>query len=329
MRLKVPMMVAVFLAAALVSIAFMPAHVAEAKFSNRIEVQYNWTPKPAEQGKSLSITVSVKNKQASPMTITYVGVHFDWQAQNVYYEEMSSIVLNTDQVKNFTLSFVVPVNSSIGNHDYSLRIDYTISGTPYSEKSDKISGFEVKAPSEDGGDDDKATQTSLTLILGIGGAVVAVLFVLVIVLKKRHDRGKKRAEIIRARGAEPATATKPEGQTVAVQGPATPSGQSPYGPTSAQAAAGVAHAVAPGTAPGIALVPPLRPLAPPPGPSQARPGPTSTIPMPPKPPTPFGIVRSPKQATPGEDIAVPEGVCGNCGAKVKGRVCTECGGRMV
>ena len=343
---------ALSLVAGLLSLAVLSAPIVDARLSTRIEVSQSWAPKKPEPGNAVTFTVHITNKQTEPMIVTYVGVHMGWQASTAYYETISSMTLTPGQGADFTVSFAVPADAKVGNHDYIIRIDYTVAGTPYSEKTDKVANFAVFEPATDDGGGGGASGDPLMLIMAIGVPVIIVLVLVIVLVKTRSDKHRKRSAVIRARSEPQAAATLPATQEATPGHPeaavavTAPSGQVPQGTqgqvqphavvhqttygvqattTEAQPQSGTTPMPArpPGTPQGVTPMP----SAPPQGRPQAT---GAAVPMPAKPPTPFGVVRSPKQATPGEDTkAVPVGACGNCGAPVKGRVCTACGARVV
>lgn len=141
----------------IVAVSWMPSASAEGNF----DVRKMFSSNPAEQGDIVTVTVDITNNDSNQAKITWLGIHFDWQEENIYtvssdVSEEEPKPIASGETKSFTINFEVPSNVQTGSHTYDIQFKYDLqdgwSGgwNSYTWKSEILTNFRVDEKDRDG-----------------------------------------------------------------------------------------------------------------------------------------------------------------------------------
>ena len=94
-------------------------------------VTHSFSSNPAEQGDVETITISITNNNPDQCRITWLGIHFDWQAEDIYFicddvSEENPESIATGETESFGIIFEIPSNVQTGTHTYDIRFYYDL-----------------------------------------------------------------------------------------------------------------------------------------------------------------------------------------------------------
>jgi Tol biopolymer transport system component len=91
-----------------------------------VNVEFEKCAVPGSTGK-VSLTINPRNIRDT-LKIEKVGLHFDWNSEDRYVENVSSLPILTkpDGVAQVILEFSVPKNAELGYHFYDVRVQYSV-----------------------------------------------------------------------------------------------------------------------------------------------------------------------------------------------------------
>jgi TolB protein len=91
-----------------------------------VNVEFEKCAVPGSTGKA-SLTINPRNIRDT-LKIENVGLHFDWNSEGRYSENVSSLPILTkpDGVAQVILEFSVPKNAELGYHFYDVRVQYYV-----------------------------------------------------------------------------------------------------------------------------------------------------------------------------------------------------------
>lgn len=174
------------------------------------EVSHSFSSNPAKQGETETITISITNNNADQCKIYWLGIHFDWQSENIYsmctgVSEENPESIATGENENFYIIFEIPSNVQTGTQVYDIRFEYELHDgwfgewNDYTWQSTKSTDFRViEKEKDDGGGGGSSSDKSadilggieLLLILGI----IMILIILILIAWVMNKRKKRQAE---------------------------------------------------------------------------------------------------------------------------------------
>jgi TolB protein len=91
-----------------------------------VNVEFEKCAVPGSTGKA-SLTINPRNIR-DILKIEKVGLHFDWNSEDRYVENVSSLPILTkpDGIAQVILEFSVPKNAELGYHFYDVRVQYSV-----------------------------------------------------------------------------------------------------------------------------------------------------------------------------------------------------------
>jgi TolB protein len=95
--------------------------------SMSVDVKFERCAVPGGSGKAL-LTVKPLGNAGSSLRVEKVGVHFDWDPEGKYVENLSAphaTPIGSNDALDFSLDFSVPKNAVMGYHFYDVRVQYS------------------------------------------------------------------------------------------------------------------------------------------------------------------------------------------------------------
>jgi len=91
-----------------------------------VNVEFEKCAVPGSTGKA-SLTINPRNIRDT-LKVEKVGLHFDWNSEDRYVENVSSLPILTkpDGIAQVILEFSVPKNAELGYHFYDVRVQYSV-----------------------------------------------------------------------------------------------------------------------------------------------------------------------------------------------------------
>ena len=235
----------VLLAITVVAIVFLcSVSTVLAQSSTDASASVIWVTQPIRPGDTASVILTVTSNTANSIVISRLGLHFDWMEAGQYYTSDfsgSPVTVPGNSAHAFdTLAIQIPPYATPGSHSFSIAIDGTLGGNPFSWDSE-IKTIEIAsgtttaapsgAPSSSPGSGDGANNSLDANTLAIIATVVVVLVALVVVVMwTRRRKSKSAAPAV----ASQSDAAKPEEKPAAAeQKPATPE-EKPTTPATAE-----------------------------------------------------------------------------------------------
>jgi hypothetical protein len=198
---------------------------------DEVLVSVVWLNQPIRPGDTTSFLITIASTSSDQLTITSVGLHFDWMAEGEYYTQHlddTPIILPTDssQVLN-PITIQIPPYVTAGSHSYTVAILGTqeASGDLAWESDTKtvnIESFGATAtpsteptPTNNGGQPIDISLNTIAIIIAV---LVVVAGLIAVLLLKRRKPAKPAAASTESQPTTPAPEKKPEPE----QKPASP-----------------------------------------------------------------------------------------------------------
>jgi hypothetical protein len=187
---------------AIVTITFLCIGFASALNQDEASTHTFFTPQTAQPGQTVTVTVFFTSTSSDELILTYMGLHFDWMANDQFYgfnltTQRITVPVGSDPITFNPINIQIPVTATVGAHTYTIGIDGTqgSSATPFSWSSipatltvtgnGQITVGPTPTSTNSGGG--LEGQNNL-LMYGAIGAVVVVVVLLVLVLLVRKKR---------------------------------------------------------------------------------------------------------------------------------------------
>jgi hypothetical protein len=92
-----------------------------------ISISPSWSAIKFYQGDAVSVKLILSNKSPEPVSIYYLGIHFDWmEADSFHGRDLSSdpITVDAQDVYVFQpMAITIPTDVNVGLHDYTLAVE--------------------------------------------------------------------------------------------------------------------------------------------------------------------------------------------------------------
>ena len=93
--------------------------------SGTFSVYHNFEKNPAYQGDLVTVTITITNDDPDQCRITWLGIHLDWQSDNIYttcgdVSEDNPEAIASGDTETFQIVIEVPSNVLTGNHAYNI-----------------------------------------------------------------------------------------------------------------------------------------------------------------------------------------------------------------
>jgi hypothetical protein len=97
---------------------------------SHVEVTFDWeVGVEIPQGEASYISITVTNTQKKLVTLTFVGVRFDWLDENTYIYgggSENNLTLKPGSSASYQISFNIPEKTSPGNHSVFILVVYNV-----------------------------------------------------------------------------------------------------------------------------------------------------------------------------------------------------------
>ena len=184
------------------------------------EVSASWSSKKVEQDTNGRVTLSMENVGEDQLRLTFIGVHFDWMEDNIYWfdqdvSEEEPHYLASGQTYSSRLVFEVPSNVLTGSHGYTFYIAYEeddgwwgweemtwTSQTQYDfyvteidsdndgipDSADNYYGEGANSPNDEKSSKDGNTNVIILVVLGLFVFVTIAIITVILIVKGRKKK---------------------------------------------------------------------------------------------------------------------------------------------